>query len=83
VIALTGYDGVEEVAERVRVLDRSDRDVRLHGPARDLDDIPRGLPVTASEAIAVLHPQLGRAVARTQLGSQEHCVRQSAALAEP
>jgi hypothetical protein len=62
VVALPGDDGVQEVAERVRILDGSDLNVALERPQRDLDGVTGGTPVTAGQAITVQSPKLGRAM---------------------
>jgi hypothetical protein len=75
-VSLAGDDRIEQIGERLRVLDRVDRDVVLQRPERVVDEVLRGLAVAPGEPVGVLHDQRGLAVlggeplALSQGGSQ-------------
>jgi hypothetical protein len=60
VVALPRDHRVQEVAERVGVLDRADGDVTLERPQSDLDHVACRSAVTAGETVTVLRPELRR-----------------------
>ena len=57
VVALPGDNGVEQVAERLRVLHRVDRHARLERPQRVLDEMLSRLAVASGEPVRALDDQ--------------------------
>jgi hypothetical protein len=77
VVVLARDHGVDQIAERVWVLDRSDPDVARQRPQRDLDRMPGRASVAPRETIAVLRLQPHHALLLSELLNVAHRVNQA------
>jgi hypothetical protein len=67
VVALARHNRVQQVPERVGVLDRPYADLSLEGPERDLNCVTGGAAIPTGQAVGMLCPKLRRSVVARQV----------------
>ena len=77
VIALSGHNRIQKIAERVRILDRPNTNIVLERPQRDLNGMTGCAAIAAGQAVAVQRPQLGRTTLLREILRVPHRIDQT------
>src|SRR6202035_3312364 len=83
VISLAGNDGIEQIAEGARVLDRADPDVALQRPQRDLHSMASRASIPSRKTVTLLRPQLSRPVLEREILDMLHRILEARATVPP